>query len=269
MTNQFILLVLFILFVLLLSSAISLDLKTDTIYKLQCQITGKVYIGSTTIGVELAMKNNKSMFEPYKRGIYKTNDRIFEVMANKDYNLTVLEIIFELANDTDFLINLKKRQKFYMKQVDNVINKNIPSRTASEYYVENLDHISQQKKEYYVDNKGVILQKRSEHYPQIKPSLMHKVTCEVCGIECAKGSLRMHNRSTRHLIALAKLNSGSDSGPLYQQQLNDLLDAHKVTCEVCGGQYTKGSVNMHNIGKRHLTALAKLNHFDASSSSET
>ena len=68
-------------FILLLFSALSLILRTGTIYKVHCQITRKVYIGRTTVGVDKAMKKNKNIFDAYKRGVYKSNDTVFVVLG--------------------------------------------------------------------------------------------------------------------------------------------------------------------------------------------
>ena len=182
MNSQFILVSLFIL---LTSFVISLDLKTGTIYKVQCQITGKVYIGRTTREIDKAMIKNKGRFESYKRGSYKSNDRIFQVITNKHYNVTILEIIYELENDTNFLKALLKQQRLYIEQYDSV-NKNVPSRTKKEYYVDNIDNILKYRQ-------------------RIKPSLQRKVTCEVCGVELSRAALFKHYKSKRHLTALAKL----------------------------------------------------------------
>ena len=119
----------FLLFIILLFS-ISLALKTGTIFKLQCQVTGKVYIGRTTVEIEKAMVMNSKNYNQHKRGCYKTNNRLFEVIANKDYNVAILEIVYELANDTDFLRKLLKRQRYHIEQYDTAVNKVIPSRTV-------------------------------------------------------------------------------------------------------------------------------------------
>ena len=174
------------LFTLLTSFVISFDLKTGIIYMIQCQITGKVYIGRTTREIDKAMMKNKSRFESYKRGSYKSNDRIFQVITNKDYNVTILEIIYELENDTNFLKTLLKQQRLYIEQY-NSVNKNVPSRTKKEYYVDNIDNILKYRQ-------------------RIKPSMQRMVTCEVCGVQLSRAALFKHNKSLRHLTALAKFN---------------------------------------------------------------
>ena len=222
----------FFLFILLSSCFLSLDLKTGTVYKLVCQITGKVFIGGTTLEIEEAMRLNKTNFARYRRGACQGNNRVFEVISNKAYNVSILEIIHELANDTDFSLTLRKRQRFHLEQQnDNAVNKRKPSRTKREYYVEKIDNILQCKKTYYENNREVMSQQNKEkywdkresilkqkkvYYSRIKSSLLQKVTCEVCGGVCTKGSLYMHKKSKRHLTALAKFNQSgtSSSEPL-------------------------------------------------------
>lgn len=269
---------LIILFHLLSSSILSFDLKTGTIYKVYCQVTDKVYIGRTIDEIENAMKMYRTLFECYKRGTYKTYDTVFKVMANDDYNVTVLEEIPRLANDTDFFMTLKKRKRFYIEQYENSVNKFIPLRSGKEYYKKNFQRIAQVHKQYREENKEIISQKikklheknkkiysqkakeyyYSVVYPRTKQLPPRKVTCDVCDAEINLSSLVQHNKTKRHLTALAKLNTGLESGPHYRQHLSELLNAHKETCEQCGGVYSKRWRIEHNETKRHLTALAKL-----------
>ena len=276
-------LILLPLFILLFSTVISLNSKIGTVYKLQCQITGKIYIGRTTAPIDLAIRSNLSNFKRYNHGTYKNKDSCFEVLANKDYNVTVVEIIYKLSNDTDFSLKLRKLQRFHVDQYDDVVNKRKPSRTKREYYVEKIDNILEYKKTYYENNREVMSQQNKENYwdkresllkqkkvryQLIKSSLLQKVTCEVCGGECAMVSLYMHKKTKRHLTALAKLNSeaSSEASPQYEQQLNQLLNAQMARCDVCDVECTKAALSRHKKSKRHLTALAKLNQSDAFSS---
>ena len=100
---------------------------------------------------------------------------------------------------------------------------------------------------------------RYEEQEVIQLLSAHMEACSLCEIKFRKDSLSRHKKTTRHLAALAKLNSGSESGPQYAQQLSEVLNSRKMTCEVCGLPYTKGSFGMHKKTKRHLTVLAKLN----------
>ena len=290
--------ILLLLFILLLSPAISLDLKTGTIYKVQCQITGKVYIGRTTIGTDKAIQSILLSLACYKRGMRKYNQRAFEVFANELYNVTVLDELYKLANDTDFSLTLRKRQRFHLEQQNDAVNKHIPSRTLKEYYEDNKEaHSFSQKENYqrvkHLLNKTIVCELCGEEYSswsawghfrsihhltalaklssasgsspqhqqQTLDNLLNSVmqTCDVCGVECTKIGFADHIKSIRHLTALAKLNSGSESGPLFDQQLNALLDTQMVKCDVCGVECTKVYLPRHKKTLRHLTALAKLN----------
>ena len=70
-----------------------MPLKTGTIYKVHCQVTGKVYIGRTTMEIDKAMRQNIKFLEAYKRGTHKREQSLFEVMANNDYNVTRLGLV--------------------------------------------------------------------------------------------------------------------------------------------------------------------------------
>ena len=249
------------------------------------------------MGVDKAMKNNKSRFNALKRGTCRNNTSMYEVIANKDYNVTVLEEVYKLANDTDFSLTLRKRQRFHIEKYVNAVNKHIPSRTYKQYYEKNKGAHSLTMKGYYQRVKplrtktitceicggdyingsswGHIRTKRHltalaklssaiapspQHQQKTLDNLLNSVitTCDVCGVECTKICFAEHKKSIRHLTALAKLNSGSESGPLFEQQLNQLLNAQMARCGVCGVECTKDSLPRHNKSLRHLTAVAKL-----------
>ena len=182
--------IVFLFFLLLLCISLSISLKTGTIYKLQCQITEKNYIGRTTIGIDKAMKRNIKLLKEYKRGILQKELSLVEVMTNQDYNVTILEEIYGPANDTDFSLTLRKRQRFYVEKYDNSVNKVIPSRTKKEYDTVNRDRFSQYRKQYNKDNKIAVRLRCKENYERAKSI---KLTCKICNKEYLKSSLSKHN----------------------------------------------------------------------------
>lgn len=253
MNSQFNLL---LLFIFLLTFAISFDL--GTIYKIHCQTTGKVYVGRTTRRIEKAIQTVKNSFDVLQRGTDQGHGSVLDIFANNNYNVTILEVVPRLSNDTDFSLKLRKLQRFYIDQYDAAINKVKPSRSQKEYQAVNRDNISRLNKKYREKNREVVSQRMNEYYQENKSRLLQKVTCNICGGKHLKSSLWNHNRTKRHLTAVAKLNSGAESGLQYEQQLVELSNAIKVTCEVCGGVYSKRSGYMHKKTKRHRAALAKL-----------
>ena len=200
--------------------------------------------------MERTLQDKKYRFKYFKKGTYRANEGTFEILTNNNYTVTILENVPRQVNDAEFKLILKKRQRFYVDQY-NTVNKIIPLRTDYEYYLDNCEHINKLNNE-----------RRRRNHSQM-------LTCDVCGVEYKEMNKDIHNRSLYHLKALAKRKSGSESGPQYKQQLDQLLGSQRVTCEVCGSVYTKRAQARHKKTKRHLAALAKLNQsITPSSSSE-
>ena len=209
MRNPFTFLVLLLLFVLLFSIVISLNLRTGTIYKLQCQVTGKVYIGRTTIDMEKAIQNKVKLFEKISQNGNKRYLSVFEVLAYNHFNVTILDEVLHLTNDEAF----RKLHRKYLEQHDNIVNKQLPARTIKEYRRDNNDYYKQYRqvnrdyfrqyhKKYYENNK----EKLSNYYRERNKHLLsQKLPCNICGIECSKKSFTQHQKSKRHLTLLAKL----------------------------------------------------------------
>ena len=250
MNCQFILL---LLFILLLSSAISLAFKTGTIYKVQCQVTGKVYIGRTTVGVKRAMMSNISLFKRYTSDCTKRYCPMFELFVNNDYTVTILEELPRLSTDEA----LRKLHRLHLEKHDNAVNRIVPSRSSKERKIANRAQIDKNRKKYYNDNRSTLLQRQKEYRKLYKPLMAQMVLCEICGTNCTKGSLWHHKQTNRHLTALANLNSQSEPGVPFIQVKGPM--SQKVSCTVCGIECTKGSLHLHLKSLRHLAALATPN----------
>ncbi len=105
------------------------------IYKIVCNLTGKVYYGSTcepTLARRLAKHVNS--FNCFKNG--KTNFvSSFSIIENNNYFIVLVEKY--ACNDK---MELQQRERFYIENND-CINKNIPNRKIKEYYQDNKDKI--------------------------------------------------------------------------------------------------------------------------------
>lgn len=145
--------------ILLFSFAIPLNLRSGKIYKLECQTSGKIYIGRTTVSVEAAIKSNISLFKKYTADPTSRVLSVFELFSHNNYNVTILEDRPELANDE---ASLKKLQRFYLEQYKDAVNKLVPTRTKTEWDVDNYDHNLQTHRKYYDNNRETILQRRKE-----------------------------------------------------------------------------------------------------------
>ena len=115
------------------------------IYKIVCNITGKVYIGSTTVPLSRRLAEHRCNYKCWKEG--KRNFiTSFDIIKNGNYDIVLLEE-FPCENNEQ----LYQRERFYIESLI-CVNKIIPTRTLKEYRIDNADKIREQKKIYCIDN---------------------------------------------------------------------------------------------------------------------
>ena len=111
--------------------------KKALIYKLSCNVTGKVYYGSTTRTISHRISRHKTSFR-LDRGC-----RSKEIIENWDYKTEVLEEVN--------LENRLERESYYIKNFD-CVNKKIPLRTKKEFMKE---YDKERNKEKYTCQCGI------------------------------------------------------------------------------------------------------------------
>ena len=118
-----------------------MNIKYGNIYKLSCNVTNKIYIGSTTQSLNSRLSQHKYFYNQYLSGekIYYSS---FEILKNNNYEIHLIEKC--PVNE------LKNKEKYYIKYLINVVNKNIPNRKIKEYYLDNI----REYKKYYQKNKN-------------------------------------------------------------------------------------------------------------------
>lgn len=113
-----------------------MNIKYGNIYKISCNITNKIYIGSTTQPLKSRLCQHLWFYNQYLQG-KKQYYSSFEVLKNNDYEIKLIEKC--PVNE------LKIKEKYYIKYLIDVVNKNIPCRKIKEYYLDNI----QEYKKYY------------------------------------------------------------------------------------------------------------------------
>jgi len=164
------------------------------IYKIVCNVTGEVYIGSTcmpTLAKRLAEHRNG--FKRWKEGKNKKHTRSFQIIERGDYSIVLIENV-----NCDTKEELLRRERFHI-EINTCINKQIPLRTNAEYYLDNKEHI----KEYRLKNKEHIKEydkeynlKNKEH---IKEQKSKKFVCEC-------GGCYIHSDRARHFKTIKHTN---------------------------------------------------------------
>ena len=128
--------------------------KQGKIYKIQCHVTDKIYIGSTS--QLLLSQRLKDHVQDYKK--YKYKGRLnyvtsFEIIKNNNYSIILMESVpCETKNE------LHKRERYHIEK--NVcVNKYVPLRTNHEY---NIDNVQKTREYNEVYTKRPDVQKRNQ-----------------------------------------------------------------------------------------------------------
>ena len=157
------------------------------IYKIVCNVTGKIYIGSTTkkyLCDRLANHVCKyKMWKDDKREYVSS----FAVIDSGSYNIVLIEKYPCTSKD-----ELHRRERHYIESLE-CVNLAIPGRTSKEYYEENKEVISAKSRLYREKNKAVIAQKKNV-----------KHSC-VCGGKHTQSNRAQHIRSEQHQYYLKRL----------------------------------------------------------------
>lgn len=192
------------------------------IYKLVCNKTGKVYIGSTTY--KYLSERLSGHRKNYKEYLYKGRRYItsFDILENEDYRIELIELFpcnskdelrarEQIYIDTVECINkynaftspeeaklkaVEYKKKLYEENKEEIYskikqyresNKEHVKQVRKDYREKNLEHIRQQERESYQRNKEKRLKYESEQNKM-------RVNCEICGKDLCKGYVRKHIR---------------------------------------------------------------------------
>ncbi len=194
--------------------------KQGKIYKIECNVTGLLYIGSTCKKkLSQRMSEHRSNYKKYLNGKKKYYS-VFKVMENKDYVIILIE---------DFPCNSKDqlfaRERYYTNEIECVnIRKNQGRRLelgekqySKLYYETNIDKIKDYKKEYREKNTDKLKIKYKEYYDEntekikirskkyydentekIKVKNQEKFTC-TCGSNYTYNHRLRHMKTKKHL----------------------------------------------------------------------
>ena len=129
------------------------------IYKIVCNTTGLIYIGSTTKKLEIRLSQHKSDYKRHLDGKYRYVSS-FEIIKNEDYYIHIIEE-FNCNNKNELL----NKEKYYIN-ITKCVNKVKPLRTQQEIkqYQKNYnDNNKDKKKEFYKINKEKMKQYQKEY----------------------------------------------------------------------------------------------------------
>ena len=139
---------------------ISSNFDSPKIYALSSPHTNLLYIGSTCLPLSLRLRGHVELYKQYLKG---NNNR--KCTAFKLFELGFDDVRIETIDDCDDVYCKKallKRERFWIEN-NNVVNKNIPSRTAKESSKAHYETHKEEKKQYYQENRDKRIQYAKEY----------------------------------------------------------------------------------------------------------
>jgi len=166
--------------------------KNGKIYKIVCNTTGKVYIGSTTV---LLCKRLACHVNDYKRGKCITSK---EILDGGNYSIVLIENV-----ECDTKEQLLKRERHYIESIT-CVNKRCPiisveeaKEKSKEYYENNKELLLEQKKEYKQLNKEAISEQRKEYHNKNKAKIAQ---CKKEWYEANKDNVKEYHNKNKEKI---------------------------------------------------------------------
>jgi len=184
------------------------DYQKGKIYKIECNITGEVYIGSTCEPtVARRLTTHVKSYNRWKKGTLKYKTYSFDIIDRNNYQIYLIENY--PCNNRD---ELRSREGQVMKQYkldSNCINHDIPKRTNKEYHEDNKDRIHERQKQYYKDNKEKIDERHKQYYNLNKEKESERkkksynknkecIKCE-CGSIITRHNKSNHEKTKKHI----------------------------------------------------------------------
>jgi hypothetical protein len=172
------------------------------IYKLVCNKTDLVYVGST-VEARLCRRLSKHVSD-YKRYIGGKSNFItsFRIIENEDYQILLLEEYSCSSKD-----QLKAKEAKYIREMD-CVNRNVPGRSGIEYYKDNKDKIKEHRKKYYHENQDKIkeyekvnqdkIKNRKKEYYQANKDKLKQINYCGCGGQYTTCNKSQHEKSKKH-----------------------------------------------------------------------
>ena len=240
------------------------DYQKGKIYKIVCNVTDEIYIGSTcqsTLARRLSghvTDNTKK-----KKGIITYSTSSNSIIDRGNYSIYLIEN-FPCNNNDE----LHKREGEIIKQMQNdniVVNKNVPGRTPAEYIVDNRDKVKEYRKIYNEQNKDKIKEYKKEYHHQNKDKINEQTKLYN---EQNKDKIKDYKKEYRHQNK-DKISEShkqyyeqnkdkiKEQTKLYREQNKDKINEH-IHCD-CGMTYSRSHKSRHCKSKKHIKLLEQLN----------
>jgi hypothetical protein len=168
------------------------------IYKIVCNITGLIYVGSTCKKLCQRIAQHRATYKQYLKGNHNFITS-FQILENGDYDIILIEEVKNCENKEQ----LRARERYYIESLD-CVNKVIVGRSKKEYAQLNKDTIKEYQKEYRKEHKEVNKEYNKKYLETNKAKINAKKLCPHCNIEVYKRHFNQHEQTIRHQKSLNK-----------------------------------------------------------------
>ena len=158
--------------------------QNGKIYKIISNYTDDIYIGSTTQKLCKRLSNHKECFKCYNKGTKKDYLTSYKIVQYEDAQIILIE-----DYPCDNKQKLEARERHFI-ELNNCVNKVIPTRTFKEYRDDNKQHFKEIKKDWDVKNKVHIMDYKKKYKSII-------ITCD-CGAKNSIDNQARHLKTDKH-----------------------------------------------------------------------
>jgi hypothetical protein len=196
-------------------------------YKIVCNNTGAIYVGSTVKTIEQRLQNHENHYRLYLDGKFCFITS-FIILENKNYSIELI----------DSVVCTDKKHRDLIEGLhilnNDCINKYQPGRDKKQYRQDNKEQIKEYKKQYYQDNK----EQRKEYQKQYGQDNKEQI----------KEYQKQYGEDNKEKLKEYKKQWYQD---------NKEKKSEKFNCP-CGGRYIFSSKARHLKTKLHIAYLATL-----------
>ena len=190
------------------------DYGNGKVYKIVCNNTGKVYIGSTTQPLSKRLVAHRLNYKKYLNGKYSFVTS-FEIIKENNYEIILIENV--PCNNKE---ELRRKERYYIEN-NKCVNKVIPLRTDQEYQQDKKEILNQKSKiykqknkdkikEYQQNNRDRLIKYHKEYYKKNAQKFKEYVQTNIytcpCGATIQMATKTRHLKTKKHIAYVQSLN---------------------------------------------------------------
>lgn len=196
-------------------------------YKIVCNDSGLIYVGSTIQPIEKRLQAHEYNYRLYLENRYNFTTS-FTIIEKNNYTIQLIECVE--------CVDRKQRNSIELLHIlnENSVNKYQPGRDRKKYKIDNKERIKEQSTQYRQDNKEKIKEQGMQYRQDSKEKIKQYYNDN-------KENLKEYQRQ-------------------YQRDNKERIDRkrnEKFICP-CGGKYTDRHKSRHMRTKKHIDYLATL-----------